>query len=353
MCGLVGLFGPGVNSMRSDLMRWLLHYDVARGEDSTGVAIVSSKGVLLLKEVGHPHRLYSRFSDVFSGTGRMYSQLFTKMDTFLLMGHNRKSTVGATNVANAHPYIVGRLVGAHNGTLDRGVVRMENKTDSQQFYEKLAEKEYNFPETVKEFTGAAAFTYYDTEEETFNLYRNDDRTLWYLFSNDRRVLVYASERRILEQSIDSGKENSIFDIKNAVLLPTDRLHSFKIENGRILLEQTEAVLTPKYKTVYVGVSQTNFRGGAGYSGGTSRRSYFDRVQKKAPIGSSKADTTIYNDSGWIDVDKLDNEEIEKSLSEGCQLCQTSLELADHMNGNVKWLARDTPLCVSCAGDWSR
>jgi glucosamine 6-phosphate synthetase-like amidotransferase/phosphosugar isomerase protein len=91
-----------------DAFRHLLIIDSLRGEDSTGAAFVNSVGdVHLAKTVGDPFQLVETVA--FEAGMRQANKC--------LIGHNRSATFGNVIRKNAHPFIAGEIIGAHNGTL--------------------------------------------------------------------------------------------------------------------------------------------------------------------------------------------------------------------------------------------
>ncbi len=102
MCGLFGVFG-NVPSKREVVMD-LAIANMARGTDSTGYAdvfvntnnFVIRKNALDAKKFAHQLKM-------------------TRGD--LVIGHTRHATTGKICARNAHPWRIGKLIGAHNGIL--------------------------------------------------------------------------------------------------------------------------------------------------------------------------------------------------------------------------------------------
>ncbi len=193
MCGLVGVVG---NLFEKDkrMFETLLKLDTIRGPHSTGVARVGDDGkVGLVKEVGTPWDLIQyQNAEFYNGCDRKVIGGSMKV----LMGHNRWATIGAVNADNAHPFHVGKIVGAHNGTLlahsQRKLFRHEHLgTDSEAVMSNL--NEHGVEDTFGKLEGAWALTWYNTEEDTFNIVRNKERPLYYSYNKKGDVLYYASE----------------------------------------------------------------------------------------------------------------------------------------------------------------
>lgn len=102
MCGLFGWYLKKAlpkHSMRS-LARSLLRANDTRGGDSWGWYGVES---------GH------RFTGL-GRSARMKGRTFAALTSELtVIGHTRKATTGTVKLSNCHPFLIGGLVGAHNG----------------------------------------------------------------------------------------------------------------------------------------------------------------------------------------------------------------------------------------------
>lgn len=209
MCGLVGVFGH--IGKKEKLAFSILHsIDVTRGRDSSGLLVVKKDNTYdVLKEEGVPIEMID--SDVeekyFDEKG------LVKGDVKILMGHNRKTTSGKTNVDNAHPFEFNNLVGAHNGTLKIYSLNVfENhrfEVDSQRLYDAMdrsmsgeLEGFKDVPSVLSRVDGAMALTWWEKgEHDLLNFFRNSQRTLFWCLSEDKKTFMWASEEWMLKTAL--------------------------------------------------------------------------------------------------------------------------------------------------------
>ena len=197
MCGLVGVAGDlSLNDVK--VFNNLLYFDYIRGTHSTGVASVPMHTTepALIKAATDPIGLMGF---------KAYDQAVTHHKR-LLMGHNRQATKGAVNRTNAHPFYVGDIIGAHNGTLDYGCLRdlevaPEGETDSEQLVATINALDGDIAGALALASGAWALTIYKREENSINFVRNDKRPLYYAFSDSRKTLYWASEAWMLNVAL--------------------------------------------------------------------------------------------------------------------------------------------------------
>ncbi len=197
MCGLVGIAGEMF--LRDEhVMKSLLLFDFFRGTDSTGFAALRNNGkdFHLVKMATHPIDLFDskKFGAALNGG---QSQVF--------LGHNRAATLGKVNGLNAHPFHFGKIIGAHNGTLDKKswerleeAAGVKTDVDSAAIFaciDKIGlKKTIDLMETGKTSKeGAWALTFFDMENNTMNFIRNKHRPLWYAWADDFRRILWASE----------------------------------------------------------------------------------------------------------------------------------------------------------------
>lgn len=194
----------------------MLVVDILRGKHSTGVATATYNGVttVIKKALNAVDML-----DLKSYKDEM---LFGHN---LLIGHNRYATKGAINNVNAHPFEFDRVVGAHNGTL-----RAYNQLDDAKDFDVDSECLYNhindngFQDAFEKVTGAFALSWFDKETKELNLVRNDERPLYYCYSDDFTTLFWASEHWML---LGILARNGIKHTE-LVNLKVDNLYRFKM-----------------------------------------------------------------------------------------------------------------------------
>ncbi|AJT60766.1 putative amidotransferase [Citrobacter phage CVT22] len=184
MCGHVGVAGH-IGAKEERVFKTLLRLDTLRGEDSTGVASMTSTGaVTISKDATNAYAFLS------SQAGKKPFYGWNR----IMLGHNRWATKGAVNVENAHPFEFGHIVGAHNGTLKNHHNLLDgNKfsVDSQAVFYHMSEE--SVEDLWLNLNGAAALVWINKVEKSINFLRNKERELYYTVSKDGKSFFWASE----------------------------------------------------------------------------------------------------------------------------------------------------------------
>lgn len=199
MCGLVGVVGNIVEQDKKAL-NLLMRYDVSRGWDSTGLAVLNKQDeIMLYKHIGPPEYLYNSSED-FNAVGTY------KKEGKLFIGHNRAATKGKVTNENAHPFLHDGIVGAHNGTLT-SVSTLERGTDfevdSEAIFYNLSL--YEPKSVIANIYGAYALTWYDDGSDKLYIIRNSQRPLFYTRRKDGDAIFWASEEWMLEYALKAAR----------------------------------------------------------------------------------------------------------------------------------------------------
>lgn len=257
MCGHVGMAGV-LTPQDEKAFHNMLIMDSVRGVDSTGVAVIhrGDAGHHITKGIGDPFRLMDRKS---------YDKAFIGFQRAII-GHNRYATQGAVNDRNAHPYEFDTLIGAHNGTLTNKWQLADARdytVDSENLYHHMETK--GFDDLMKVVLGAWALVWWDKENETINLLRNKERTLYLSHSPDGKKMYWASEAWMIEGAL--GRNN--LEFTKPMLLAEDRLYTTKIsKTGE--MDKTHIRYTPSTgksftTTTYTPTSTSQNRGTTDYT----------------------------------------------------------------------------------------
>lgn len=269
MCGLVGVIGDLMLDDKK-VFDFLLKLDVFRGKHSTGVARVpysKRKEVEIVKDVGttwdliekRPHDYYNDYTN---SPGP-----YIQGNYVALMGHNRWATVGAINPDNAHPFEAGKIIGCQNGTLPQWSI---DKLDDSEFYDTDTEALmfnidlHGVENVIPKISGAWALTWYNREEETFNILRNNERPLHFMWRKNKKVMIYASESWMLYAAIDKFNLDvwADKDGDSVFQFSTDTLYQYKFPNLIGKFSKDDVVKTPLKgyeapKIVYYSSSNSN------------------------------------------------------------------------------------------------
>lgn len=260
MCGIVAVFGD-ITIKTEQVFKQMLILDSLRGLDSTGVASVDKNGdIEVVKEVGNPFYLLDspRFEKMMRG-GHSF-----------LLGHNRAATIGKVSRANAHPFeIDGTVVGAHNGSLTNKFDlpnHAKYDTDSEAIFANIENQ--GAEKTIPMLSGAWSLVWYDNQEETLNLIRNEERPMCCAFSEDLKTLFMASEAWMISVACSRNgvKISKIFETEPDNLYTFNKPINFqplkepkilKLEGKKkaVTTTQTSSV-TGKVVTATVGTNQS-------------------------------------------------------------------------------------------------
>jgi predicted glutamine amidotransferase len=241
MCGLVGMILNTTNGpVFSDVTAFeeLLYIDALRGEDSTGVAALYNNGDMqVIKDScdANYFRSTKEFTDFkrdFISKGRV------------VLGHNRKKTVGKIDPTTAHPFLINdRFAFTHNGTLHNHKKLANTEVDSEALGIHLTECEGSLVKLEKalaEVEGAFACAWIDQQTEKVFLLRNTERPLYlaktqigYIYASEPAMITLVALRnRIKIDSIDP--------------VDTDTLYTFSLPKiYGVDLTKDKLVYTPK------------------------------------------------------------------------------------------------------------
>jgi hypothetical protein len=181
MCGIVGAvlhYNGGFITQTEDCFYQMLYADALRGWDSTGVIAVEKDGSFhIAKEASEASFFWPTFKNSDVGK-RMWNE------GKVLIGHNRKKTLGAIKDETAHPFVVDDTFAmVHNGTLINHKKFADTDVDSEALaiVLKKALEQDNYREaletTLGEVLGAYAVAIYDQKKEKVHLLRNKERPL--------------------------------------------------------------------------------------------------------------------------------------------------------------------------------
>lgn len=215
-----------------------------RGQDSTGISVAyrpeGEEKRKLKSDVAFHHKKTLESAPDFFNNNESCKPLDHK-NLLSIMGHTRAATLGDVVVKNAHPHWYKHIIGTHNGTipmLNRSDEQKKLGSDSVNLFRLIANE--GLVPVLKDIgvRGAYALAYYDTSDLTLNFIRNDQRTLYYLYTKGKTTMYWASERRMLEFI-----RATAFDFDEVRPFLTGVHYKIKIGMPRIM-EETELQLRP-------------------------------------------------------------------------------------------------------------
>lgn len=296
MCGLVGVAGDiFVNEKRA--FKTLLILDSLRGIHSTGVATAMkyTDNIHLYKETGDAYSLF-RKNIAFNKDGDGIYDGAAK----LLMGHNRWATTGAIIPDNAHPFHIGDIVGAHNGTLNAwNLDKLEDHkvydVDSAVIFHNI--NKLGVEETMKRVDGAWALTWYDNKTKELNLLRNKERPLFYCWSENNKTMFWASEEWMLRIALGRAgikhHETQELEIHKRHILDLSG-KADDLDKKDLMVEDGEYKGFIRPPVVHhIGGRGGNMGTGKTYTGTTSNVFAMTKAEKKEALKANHVDPMAY------------------------------------------------------------
>lgn len=268
MCGLTGLIGTDITAVDVLAFQKLAQLSSLRGQDSVGFFDFhlapprNEKPIRYYKETGSAG-LY------FGEGGRWDSNFYwpryhTKKNAFnapiALVAHARAATKGEISKKNAHPFVCGDLIGVHNGTIHPDFDGRKNfDTDSEALYACMAEKgeKQGLDMVNKLYNAAYALMWINMKERTFNIARNDQRTLYYSIHKHRDVCFLSSDKLFLKAVLQYIAK----EYEEPVLVTNEEWHVFELGRKSILKTRDTIQLEKKW-TANSGQSVVPFHRGS-------------------------------------------------------------------------------------------
>ncbi|MGL5013645.1 MAG: class II glutamine amidotransferase [Bacteroidales bacterium] len=286
MCGLV--FAGGRTSMSLgdvQLFEQFLQCDTYRGEHSTGVASLFKS----YSSKEYNFRLAKAAVDGFDFVKTEYWDAVTKMRTTsavggaasyytwpkVMFGHNRWATMGAVNAVNAHPFEVGHIILAHNGTLSSGW--KSNMEDGHQFEVDSHCVAHNVAKigiaaTLQRIRGAFTLIWFNKEDLTLNIIRNDERP-FHLWETSIGDWFGCSEEKMGDWLLTRGKISKTF--RRHFECEPGTQYVFDVSDGCVLKEEIKHEL-PRFRYYHVQQTGTSTHGQGGYRSGYSNRDMLEQ-----------------------------------------------------------------------------
>lgn len=257
MCGQSGAIGS--LSGKEELVALdLMYMNALRGGDSSGLAVLKrneKKVDTPIKCLGPSYLLedHKHYNKLIGGSNTMF------------MSHSRSATIGATTLSNAHPHRFEHIVGTHNGTVPLVEVRdlpdgKDAKSDSWTILNSMDVQ--GIEATIGNiYYGAWALVWYDSRDKTINFLRNDQRTLYYAFDEDRKNLFWSSEVEMLASAINRRGVKRGADNKCKVFVH-DMWYKFKVPEYNKPFED-------EIRTKVESKKWANYHSSKTYSGGNN------------------------------------------------------------------------------------
>lgn len=243
MCGIVGRISLNPKTDWTYDKRWFanaLFLDTIRGADATGIMSVPADNPSELAGIYKRGLSAPDFLQL-TKTG----EILRDMDMYgMIVGHNRKATMGSKNDEAAHPFQVGNITMVHNGTLDTMVgLPTCHPVDSYRICAALDQAgPGKAKEVLESLEGAYTLIWHDAADGTYHMARNKERPLSFVSTKDGNTIYFASLWWMLDPIIDQNvKLNKTFDLKVGAHVTINPSTQKKIEDYKV------EEFTPKVK----------------------------------------------------------------------------------------------------------
>lgn len=206
-----------------------------RGPHSSGVGMVE------WQNGNHSHLSFMKIADHaynLVADGKYQDWLKPKMiHAVAMIGHGRYATVGRVITSNAHPFMKGHILLAHNGGFNnhKELTKEDFDVDSEHAAWLIEKKGAEW--ALKNLHGGYALSWFDSKEHKLNLIRNYSKPIWIAKEKNRAFWYYASERELIEFVLkrNNVQYEQMFEPEEGMLVQwspeenDDKLHLKKME----------------------------------------------------------------------------------------------------------------------------
>ncbi len=266
-------------------LRQLFYINSYGQVDGSGIMWMGKTGVTNYLKAPIPSPTFMEMKSFDAIKDDLYSNKF-------VAGHTRYSTVGSNTWENSHPFEYGPYIGIQNGTISnshKGLVLGKTSpcnVDSASVF--WAFDQQGVDSTLDRYEGEGVFMFLDKEQKTFNVVKNNYRTLYKAKIDKLDAYILATDKFALEFVF----ERSGLVIEEVISIKNDTLITYGSDNTITCTDRE--VPSPVYKGYY-----SNY-GNSGYNYGKSYQGY----NKGSNMGGKAKSTTTVKTSGFVSKSKI-------------------------------------------------
>lgn len=281
MCGHVGVLTNKITLDHRKFFEEGLYSDALRGHHGTGMAIVKKDDTI---KVVRKAVTALDFLDMNKVSRTLIDHCSTAR---FLMGHNRRATKGAHINKNTHPFRHGKITMAHNGSLRNQTLLPDHSkfvVDSDNIAYSL--DKIGVEETVRNLVGSYSLVWHNSEDNTVNFIRNDERPMSLATVDGGKTILYGSEPKMIEWLAERN------DLKIEEITETTIHHLYTFN-----LDGKEEVFKPRIRKIEPYKAPVSY-----LPARTDTRSYSDdrnarRDKKLRDMGLRIGDTVEFSITG--------------------------------------------------------
>lgn len=267
MCGIYGFAylskkPMSLNDLKTidPIIRFLALENKVRGRDSTGMGFINQNGDMF-------NVRKTKDSEDFLESNFVNNQIHAMLnrDTIMCLGHTRAATHGAVILNNAQPFIIGNIMGTHNGIISnhediikRLKVTPQTTCDSEALFQLLnvSASLKGKAKKLRDAYGYAASAFYDKRVPHTIFFARSNNNVNVAMTGNKKFIFWSSEKLVLT------KVKNIFKVAMDYI-DFDDNHLMSISLAA-QIEKTKIRDYPSYSSGGYGATD-HWRGSAGYT----------------------------------------------------------------------------------------